>query len=329
MRRRQILELVGGAACALLLIDTPVAANGHKRRVLVVSIPGELAYWQPFFERLQQLGYVDGSTVVFDYWLGAGRGEGITQGVADLVRRRPDAIVTAGIRETQAAAEATTTIPITMTLVPDAVALGFADSLARPGRNLTGLNTSSIDLVAKRFEILKEAVPTIQRVAVLGSPLLHYLQDPQSPWAEQLRAAGRSIGIEVSFVTARDVAEFERAFAQMRAADVQGVVVMLVAEYVSFRRELAEVALRHGMPTIFEFVAHAEAGGLLVYAAKASDLMRRAADYVSRVLQGAKADDLPIELPTRFELVINLKTARALGLTIPPTLLARADEVIE
>ena len=307
------------------------AQDRPARRILMVSIgadPANPVFWRPFFERMQQLGYADGSTVVYDHWFGAGRSEGLKDGVADLIRRRPEVIVTTGIRETQAAAQATTTIPIVMMLVPDAVALGFAESLTRPGRNLTGLNTSSIDLITKRLEILKEVVPTARRVAVLGNPMIPY-QRPDSTWAEQLRGAGRTLGVEVSFFEARGLADFESAFAAMQAADVQGVLVMLVAEFFGYRKELAEIALRYRLPTIFEQREQGEAGGLLVYAAKEADLTRRAADYADRLLQGAKAEDLPIELPTSFMLLINLRTAKALDVTIPPSLLARADEVIE
>ena len=171
-------------------------------------------------------------------------------------------------------------------------------------------------------------VPTARRVAVLVSPNIPY-QRPDSAWAEQLRATGRRLGVEMLFFEARGLADLESAFAAMRAADVHGAVVMLVAEFYAHRKELADIALRHRMPTIFELREHGEAGGLLVYAAKEADLTRRAADYAHRLLQGAKAQDLPIELPTSFMLLINLRTAKALDVTIPPSLLARADEVIE
>jgi putative tryptophan/tyrosine transport system substrate-binding protein len=321
-------------AAVLLVLTAVPAAHAQDltvHRVLTISIgadPANPVFWRPFFERMQQLGYVHGKTVVYDHWFGSGRSEGLAEGVADLVHRRPEVIVTTGVRETEAAARATSTIPIVMTLVPDAVALGFAESLTRPGRNLTGLNTSSIDLIKKRLEILKEVVPAVRRVAVLGNPRIPY-QRADSAWAEQLRAAGRALDVEVSFVEARGPADFESAFAAIHAADVQGVLVLLVAEFYRYRQELAETALRYKLPTIFEQREQGEVGGLIVYAAKDEDLARRAADYTDRLLHGAKAEDLPIELPTFFSLVINLRTARALGVAISPATLMQADEVIE
>jgi putative ABC transport system substrate-binding protein len=321
-------------AAVLFVLAASAAADAQDRplrRILTISIgadPANPVFWRTFFERMQQLGYANGSTIVYDHWFGSGRSEGLTEGVANLVRRRPEVIVTTGIRETQAAAQATTTIPIVMMLVPDAVALGFAESLTRPGRNLTGLNTSSISLITKRLEILKEVVPAIRRVAVLSNPRISY-QRSDSPWADELRAAGRTLGVEVLFFEARDLADFEAAFAEMHVADVQGVLVMLVAEFFGYRKELAEIALRYRLPTIFEQREQGEAGGLLVYAANEADLTRRAADYSHRLLQGARAQDLPIELPTSFTLVVNLRTAKALNVMVPPAILARADEVIE
>jgi putative tryptophan/tyrosine transport system substrate-binding protein len=321
------------AAVLLVLTGGPAAdAQGlPPHRVLTISIgadPANPVFWRPFLERMQQLGYVEGKTVVYDHWFGSGRSEGLAEGVADLVRRRPEVIVTTGVRETQAAAQATSTIPIVMTLVPDAVALGFAESLSRPGRNLTGLNTSSIDLIKKRLEILKEVVPAVRRVAVLGNPGIPY-QRADSAWAEQLRATGRALDVEVSFVEARGPADFEGALAAIHAADVQGVLVLLAAEFFRYRKELAEIALRYRLPTIFEQREQGEVGGLIVYAAKDEDLARRAADYTQRLLHGVKAEDLPIELPTSFSLAINLRTARALGVVIPPVILMQANEVIE
>jgi putative ABC transport system substrate-binding protein len=321
-------------AAVLFMLAAGAAADAQDRpphRILTVGIasdPANPVFWRPFFERMQELGYSEGNNVVYDHWHGGGSSEGIKEGVADVVRRGPEVIVTTGIRETQAAAQATATIPIVTMLVPDAVSLGFAESFAKPGRNITGLNTSSTDLIAKRLELLKEAVPSLRRVAVLGNPTVPYHRK-DAAWLERLRIAGRTLGVETLFFEAHGPADFDGAFAAMQAADVQGVLVLLAAEFFQSRKELTETALRYRLPTIFEQRQEGQAGGLLVYAANEADLNRRAADYAHRLLQGAKAQDLPIELPTSFELLVNLRTAKALNLTIPPEILTRADEVLE
>jgi putative ABC transport system substrate-binding protein len=202
---------------------------------------------------------------------------------------------------------------------------GLAVSLARPGGNLTGLTSIGSDLITKKLELLKEAIPGIRRVAVLGNvsnPLANL-------WTGEMNAAAQSLGLHLQRVEVRDASEFERTFSGMAREQAGALMVPSDATFSDHRREIAALALKHRLPTMFDHREHVEAGGLMFYAVNDPDLYRRAATYVDKILKGAKPGDLPIEQPTKFEFVINLKTAKALGLTIPPSLLARADAVIE
>ncbi len=322
------------ALCALLPLvagsGTSAQSADRLPRVGLVTIGGDLAnqsFWAPFFERMRQHGYVEPRTVVYDRRFLAGQADTLDDAVADLVRAAPDVIVTTGSRETQAAMRATRKIPIVMFLVPDAVASGLATSLTQPGGNLTGLNTAGPEIAIKRLEVLRELVPTARRLAVLRSrnnPM------PLPNWSAASSEAARLLGIEpIALFEADTPNGIDAVFADMRAAGIDAVSVFPSAEFMFYREDLAKAALRHGLPTIYDFREHAIAGGLAVYAARTEDLLARAADYAARLLKGASPSALPIELPTRFQLIINARTAHALGLQIPPSLLARADEVIE
>jgi putative tryptophan/tyrosine transport system substrate-binding protein len=328
MRRREFLTFVGGS------VAWPLAARAQQARTFpiigLVSIGAtrtEPANFRPFLEQMGELGYVDEKNVIFDRRFAGGDDSLISGFVADLVRRPVDIIVVTGSRESIAAKQATSSIPIVTILHPDPIGMGLAQSLAHPGGNVTGLTTMDLEIYGKRLEVLKQAVPSLTRAGVLFSgrqPL--YKRD--SPWARNFEASANSLGIVLEFLEA-DEDNLDSALAALAAHGAQGLVVTSDGVYVALGKNIAESAIKHRLPAIFAFREQVQAGGLLAYAAKITDLSRRAAFFVDRILKGAKPADLPIEQPTTFELIINLNTAKLLGLTLSPTLLATADEVIE
>jgi putative ABC transport system substrate-binding protein len=328
MRRRTFIAMLGGAA------TMPLAARAQQARVPplvgLLSIGAGAAdpvLFGPFLEQMGQLGYVDGQNVIFDRRFAGGDDERINDFVTDLVRRAVDIIVVTGTRESIAASEATSSIPIITIVNPDPIGLGLAHSLARPGGNVTGLTSMDFAIYGKRIEILKQAVPDLRKAGMLISGgKLSYRRD--SPWARGVAADAHSLGVELEIVEA-GADHLDGALAAMAADGVGGVIVTADGVYNAHRKAVAEATIRHKLPAIFAFRQLAEAGGLLVYAARYVDLSRRAAFFVDRILKGARPGDLPIEQPTKFELIINLRTAKALGLDLPAILLAQADEVIE
>jgi putative ABC transport system substrate-binding protein len=332
MRRREFITLLGGAAVAAMV--RPLAARAQEPRALpvvgLVSVGADSTnpvVYRHFFEQMRQLGYVEGQNILFERRFAGGHDELIGDFAADLVRRAVDVIVVTGQREVLAAKRATSSIPIVTVVNPDPIGMGLAASLARPGGNVTGLTTMDFGIYGKRVEILKEAVPGLTRAALLVSPNnLTYKRGSQ--WARDVEADARGLGVELSLVEA-DAANIGSKIAAAAGSGVGGLVIAFDGVYVANRARIAESTIKYRIPAIFGFRPHAEVGGLLVYAARISDLSRRAATFVDRILKGTKPADLPIEQPTRFDLIINLKTAKAIGVEIPPTLLARADEVIE
>jgi ABC-type uncharacterized transport system substrate-binding protein len=332
-RRRAFITLLGGAA-AWPLAAWPLRLSAQQARVPPVvgllSIgagAGDPVLFGPFLEQMGQLGYIDGQNVIFDRRFAGGDDERINDFVADLVRRPVDIIVVTGTRESIATSEATSSIPIVTIVNPDPIGQGLAQSLARPGGIVTGLTSMDFAIYGKRIEILKQAVPGLKKAGMLISGgKLSYRRD--SLWARGVTADARSLGLELDIVEA-GADRLDGALAAMAAAGVGGVVVSAHGVYNAHRKALAEATIRYRLPAIFAFRQHADVGGLLVYAARNADLSRRAAFFVDRILKGARPADLPIEQPTKFELVINLRTAKALGLDLPAILLARADEVIE
>jgi ABC-type uncharacterized transport system substrate-binding protein len=325
VKRRTFITLLGGAAI------WPVMARAQRVPVVgLVSIgasPAEPVNFRPFLEQMRELGYVDGQNIIFDRRFAAGDDRLIGGFVADLVRRPVDIIVVTGTREAIAAKRATSSIPIITFTHPDPVGMGLAESLARPGGNVTGLTTMDVELYGKRVELLKQAVPTLKRVGVLVSERQPFYKLGSS-WAHKFEMDATSLGIALDMVEA-DENTLDNALATLMNRRVQGLVVTSDGVFVAQGKALAEGAIKHRLPSIFAFRQQVQAGGLLAYAARVADLSRRAAFFVDRVLKGTKPADLPIEQPTEFELVINLKTAKALNVEIPPTLLATADEVIE
>ena len=244
---------------------------------------------------------------------------------ADLVRLKVDVIVAVGGRATQDAQRATRTIPIVMSVVIDPLGSGLVVSLARPGGNVTGLTIMASDLVGKQLELLKEVVPKVSRVALLWNPA----NPGSAPQLREAEAAARALGVRLQTLEARDPQEIDSAFAAMTRERAGALVILADAILTNQRRQIAELAAKRRLPAVYGVSEYAEAGGLMFYGPSSLDLERRAATFVDKILKGAKPADLPVEQPNKFELVINLKTAKALGLTIPPSVLARADHVIQ
>ncbi len=320
-RRGFILAMAGGLLAAPLVAEGQEA--GKVARIGMMSASSSPLV-EAFMQGLRELGYVEGRNVSIEYRWTEGRDERLPGLVADLVRLKVDVIVAAS-QAAVAAKQATTAIPIVMPIITDPVRLGLVGSLARPGGNATGLATQNDELPGKWMELVKEILPKVSRVAIL----LH----PTYDGGVQLRAseaAARSLGVRVQVVNVERPDDFGTAFAEVQRNRAQALIVSSSGLFYVHRTRLVEFAAKHRLPTIYhqsEFVV--VSGGLMSYGPDFRDLFRRAATYVDKILKGAKPGDLPVERPTKFELVINLKTAKALGLTIPPSLLQRADQVIE
>jgi putative ABC transport system substrate-binding protein len=283
------------------------------------------ARFDEFFQGLRDLGYVHGQTIAIHYLTVDGRSEQFPALASDCVRLKADVIVVSTTPGAQAAKKATGTIPIVMLSLGDPVATGLVDSLARPKGNITGMSNMASGLAAKRLELLKEAMPRLVRVLVLS-----YLADPIAPLqVKALQEAAPSLGVTLQVRDVRAVDDFAAAFEVGVRERAQAVLVTSGSIFRVNRVQVTELAARHRLPAIYPYsVMASENGGLMAYAVDEPDLHRRAASYVDQILKGAKASDLAIQQPTKFEFVINLKTAKVLGLTIPPTLLIRATETI-
>ena len=328
MKRNQ--NLIRFAVAVMLLpLYTPVEAQQPKKvpRIGILSNAvqfGDSGRYEAFRQGLRELGYVGGRNIVIEYRSAEGKSDRVPALAAELVRLKMDVIVTTGPTVTRAAKEATSIIPIVFMQEGDPVASGFVASLARPGRNITGLSTLGPELSAKRLELLKEIAPKLSRVAVLGTSTIpahaRFLKDHE-PAAEKL-------GVKLQFVDILDPKEIETAFRTARSGRADGLLVLSGPVLNSHRSQVLDFAMETRLPAIYNFPAFVEAGGLMTYGVNNNDLSRRAATYVDKILKGAKPADLPVEQPTKFELIINLKTAKQIGLTIPPNVLARADRVI-
>jgi putative tryptophan/tyrosine transport system substrate-binding protein len=275
-----------------------------------------------FRQGLKELGWVEGRNISIEYRWAEGDLERSPRLVAELVALKVDVIVLAGTVAARAALQATRTIPIVVTIVGDPVVSGLVTSLAKPGGNLTGLAWQANDLVTKQLQLLLEAVPQTTRVAALG-----HSANPTARTAAE--AAARSLGVKLDVIEIGLPADIPGAFEAAKRGRATALIVLPSPMFYGERRRLAELAARHRLPAIYEVKAYVDAGGLASYGPSFSDMYRRAATYVDKILKGAEPGDLPMEQPTKFELVINLKTAKALGLTIPPSLLGRADEAIQ
>ena len=278
-----------------------------------------------FVRGMRELGYVEGKNLVIDWRFADGNYERFPAFAAELVRLKVDLIVAANNTAALAAQHTTTTIPIVIPVTIDPVGAGLASSLARPGRNITGQSNASGDSSAKQLELLKTMVPKLSRVAVLLNA--GNLNHPMI--LKNVRSAGKNPGITILPIEARTSEEIERGFGIMRQEHAEALIVPGDGMFNSKRQQIAELAAKNKLPSLSVIREYAESGGLMSYGQSVTELFRRAATYVDKIFKGARAGDLPIEQPTRIELVINRKTARALGLTIPQELILRADEVIE
>jgi ABC-type uncharacterized transport system substrate-binding protein len=314
---------------ALSLLVAPLAIKAQPaRKIPRIGVLSPASPPHPsidaFRQGLRDLGYVEGQTILLEYRYAAWQLDQLPTLAAELVQLTPDVVFIYTTIGALAAKQATTTIPIVVGSASDMVARGIVESLARPGGNITGTTTFGSDLEGKRLELLKEVVPQMTRVAFLGNP-----GSPAWPaHFGSLAADAQALGVQLLRVNARAPSEFEGAFAAMAAGRADALLVTDNVLFHEYRQQIVELAAMHRLPAISRIQGFAEAGGLLQYGDDPIELARVAATHVDRILKGAKPGELPVERPIKFELVINLKTAQTLGLTIPPTLLFQADEVI-
>jgi len=326
------MTAVVGLLVALCVLLAPLAAEAQRPAkvpriglLFATSEPAGARFIEAFRQGLRELGYVEGKNIAIESRWAEGKPERFPGFAAELVRLKVDIIVAGITGATQAAKNATGTIPIVMVTVPDPVAAGLVPSLARPGGNITGLSMLAVDLAAKQLQLLKEAVPKASRVAVVSNP----------GWAahalilRELELAAPRVRLTLQSLEVRGPEEFESAFSAMVRERAGALLVLPDPMHLIHRIWIAELAAKHRLPAMYGLVDHADAGGLMAYAVDVRDNWWRAATYVHKILKGAKPADLPVEQPTRMEFVINLKTAKALGLTIPQSVLIRADRVIQ
>jgi putative ABC transport system substrate-binding protein len=325
IRRREFITLIGGAAAWPLAAraqqPAKIARIGHLD---LGPASARASRVQALRAGLRDLGYVEGKNIVIEFRWADGIQQ-LPELAAELVRMNVDVIFAPSSTMVEPARQATKTIPIVFANHADPIGTGHVASLSRPGGNITGLSELASELDAKALEVLKEAVPRATRIGVLWNPTT----PSQVPGMQSVEAAGKKLGLELHLVAAAMVEDFDGAFASMARENVGGVFVVPAPITLMQRARLAELALKHRLPTMFGAKENVEAGGLMSYGADRTDLIRRAAVYIDKILKGAKPAELPVEQASKYQLVINLKTARALGLEIPATLLARADEVIE
>jgi putative ABC transport system substrate-binding protein len=324
------MRLIGLAVALVVSISlAPFAAWGQQAgsvpRVGLLTDGADPQRIRSFREGLRQLGYVEGHSIIIGVWSAEGKSERLPDLATDLVRRKATIIVATGSETIRAAQHATTTIPIVMALAGDPVGSGFVTSLARPGGNITGLSILAEGIYAKRLQLVREAVPGVKRVAVLwrrANPSHQLI-------LKELEDAALALGMLLHLVEASDPAELTAAFSGIAKARVGAVLVLGDNMFEDQRRRIVDLVWRTRLPAMYFAKSLVELGGLMSYGPDQNDLFRRAAYFVDKILKGEKPGDLPIQQPTKFELVINLKTAKALGLTIPQTLLQRADQVIQ
>ena len=323
MKRRAFITLLGGAA-----VGWPLGASAQTQpkipRVGYVLGAAPARGTEAFRQTLRELGYVEGQTIVLELRWAEGRFERLPELVAELVGLKVDVLVAGGSPAALAAKNATQTIPIVMVGI-NPVGLGLAASLSRPGGNVTGLSYYYEAIIAKRLQLLKELVPRLARVGVLRDPM-----DPGHPtyWKEA-EVAAQTLGVALEALDVRRPEDFDAAFATAKQRNAQALLDLADPLTIAYRSRITALAASSRLPAVYAAREFPDEGGLMSYGASVVLLFRRAATFVDKILKGAKPADLPIEQPTRFELVINVKVAKALGLTIPPSLLARADELID
>ncbi len=321
MDRRTFLAGTGA-----VLLAAPLAAEAQSSTTTPrIGLLADATSWEPLRLGLRDLGYVEGKSIALEERSSQGRSERFSDLASELVRLNVNIIVTWGTPATLAAKQATTTIPIVMASAGDPVSSGLVSSLAHPGGNVTGLTVLGPGLAAKRLELLKEAAPNISRVAFLWNPA----NPDQASSFKEVQAGARALSLTLHSVEARSHEELEQALAAMKKSRPSALLMTADAVHQHYIGRIVAFTSENRLPAMYQLKEAVDRGGLMSYGANLPDLVRRAAYYVDKILKGAKPADLPIEQPTKFELVINLKTAKALGLTIPPSLLGRADEVIQ
>jgi putative ABC transport system substrate-binding protein len=326
MDRRTFIAMVGGSILAApLVVAAQQSAKVYRIGLLIGSTESFVApYVAIFRQALRALGYVEGGNIAIEYRYAEGNYDRLPLLAADLARLKVDIVVTEGTPPTRAAKQATTTIPIVMTVTGDPVVAGLVTNLARPGSNLTGASFFFPEMAAKRLQLLKEVIPTLSRATVVWNPS----NTVHGPVVKAVEEAAKALGVAIQHVKIQQPADVDDALLAMgRARD--SLVVLEDAMINVCSKQIAQVAAKHRLPTIFGLTTFAEAGGLMAYGPNRPELWRRAATFVDKILRGAKPGDLPVEQPVRFDLAINVRTAERLGLTIPPAVLVRADQVVE
>ena len=323
MNRRKFITVVGATVAWPVVARAQQAPRAARLGYLAPASNPELQ--QALLGGLRDLGYVEGQNLAIEYRFMLGQSKSYDELAAELVRSAPDALVVVGTPPALAAKRQTTTIPIIMGPAADPLRSGLVASLSRPGGNVTGVSLYGSEITRKRMEIFKEAVIGIQRIAVLGNaenPLHRFLWDDLQP-------IGPALGLQFRLLVVSGLDNFPAVFSTMKQDGFDAITLLTDAQFFSARRQISSLAAMHRLPAMYESRESVADGGLISYGASIPDLTRRATAFVLKVINGAKPADLPIEQPTKFELAINLRTAKALGLTVPDTLLARADEVIE
>ena len=326
MKRREFITLLGGAA-----VSWPLAARAQQATPVVgfLGSASPEAYarrLRAFHQALKETGYVEGQNVEVEYRWAEGQYDRLPALAADLVRRQVAVIIAAGAQATLAVKAATTTIPIVFSIATDPVAEGLVASLNRPGGNLTGITSLNVEVGPKRLELLHQVVPSATSMALLVNPTNPSIAEP---FSRALQAAARVLGLQLHVLHASSEREIEAAFATLVKLRAGGLVIMPDPLFIARSEQLAALTVRHAVPSVHLFREFAAAGGLISYGSDEGEYYRLVGIYIGRILKGEKPSDLPVQQVTKVELIINLKTARALGLTIPLPLLARADEVIE
>jgi putative tryptophan/tyrosine transport system substrate-binding protein len=327
MKRREFIMLLGGATA------WPLAARAQQARMPVLGFVSfaqreatlQSSWYQAFHDGLRELGWTPSSNLLIEYRFANNDPGRLTALTHELVRLKPDAIFDPTRPALPTVKEITTTIPIVFVSLGDPIAEGWIATLARPGANLTGVAGLSPDLAGKRLELLRELVPSLVKVAVLWNPA----NGAEAVAVKATETAARSLGMFVAVEFAGNPSEFDRAFSAIAGSGAQAVVVLPDPMFLANRQQLVELSNRSRLPAIYMETGFVAVGGLISYGPNFTELFRRAAAYVDKILKGAKPGDLPVEQPTKFELAINLKTARAIGVTAPTSILLRADEVIE
>jgi putative tryptophan/tyrosine transport system substrate-binding protein len=327
-RRRFLLTSLAGALAAPLVVGAQQAAKIARIGWLAGNRAASPHLPEAFRQGLRDLGYVESGNVVIEYRDAEGKFERLPALAAELVALKVDVIVAGGTPQALAAKQATRTVPIVFAAAGDPVTSGLITSLARPGGNVTGLTGLGPELVGKGLEQLTQAVPGVSRVAALWQPGGQG-ERTDKDILKEADIAARALGVRLQFVEARGPEDFDRAFSDMTRARAGALTVLVSPMFFGERRRLVDLAAKNRLPAVYPWREFVDAGGLMAYGADLADLFRRAATYVDKILKGAKPAELPVEQPTKYELVINLKTARTLGLTIPPSLLRRAGQIIE